>query len=127
MYWWKLVLPVLVIELFAAWYPFRPDRLAVNRRVNEGFPVAQAGLSPQVFEPGTFYGVFTPPRARQQSTVLGMEIAFSGSRVSGPRTALMFTYTWSLLTMQKTTRRWSALASSIWEALREISVTRIAH
>ena len=60
MYWWKLVLPVLVIALFAAWYTFRPDRLAVNRRVNEGFPVAQAGLSPQVFEPGTFYGVLHP-------------------------------------------------------------------
>ena len=57
---WKLVLPVLVIALFAAWYAFRPERLAVNRQVNEGFPAAQNGSSPQVVESGTFYGILHP-------------------------------------------------------------------
>ena len=57
---WKLVLPVLVIALFAAWYAFRPERLTVNRQVNEGFPAAQNGSSPQVVESGTFYGILHP-------------------------------------------------------------------
>ena len=57
---WKLVLPVLVIALFAAWYAFRPERLAVNRQVNERFPAAQNGSSPQVVESGTFYGILHP-------------------------------------------------------------------
>jgi Electron transfer DM13 len=57
---WKLVLAVLAIALFAAWYAFRPERLAVNRRVNEGFPAAHNGSSPQVVESGTFYGVIHP-------------------------------------------------------------------
>jgi hypothetical protein len=60
MYKWKLVLPVLVIALFAAWYAFRPERLTVNRVVDEGFPGAQGGSSPQVVESGTFYGVIHP-------------------------------------------------------------------
>lgn len=57
---WKLVLPVLVIALFAAWYAFRPERLTVNRQVNERFPAAQNGSSPQVVESGTFYGILHP-------------------------------------------------------------------
>ncbi len=60
MYKWKLALPVLAIALFAAWYAFRPERLVVNHRVDEGFPAAQGGSSPQVIDSGTFYGVVHP-------------------------------------------------------------------
>ena len=57
---WKIALAVLVIALFAAWYAFRPERLAANRRVNEGFPAAQDGSSPQAIESGSFYGIVHP-------------------------------------------------------------------
>ena len=57
---WKIALSVLAIALFAAWYAFRPERLVVNHQVNEGFPAAQGGSSPQVIESGTFYGVVHP-------------------------------------------------------------------
>src|SRR4029077_12361291 len=60
MYKWKLALSVLAIALFAAWYAFRPERLVVDHRINEGFPAAQGGSSPQIIESGTFYGVVHP-------------------------------------------------------------------
>src|SRR4029077_5565571 len=60
MYKWKLALPVLAIALFAAWYAFRPERLFVNHRGDEGFPAAPGGSSPQVIDSGTFYRVVHP-------------------------------------------------------------------
>ena len=57
---WKLALAVLAIALFAAWYAFRPERLFVNHRVNEGFPAGKDSSSAQVLESGTFYGVMHP-------------------------------------------------------------------
>jgi hypothetical protein len=57
---WKLALAVLAIALFAAWYAFRPERLVVNRRLNEGFPAGGAPSSAQVLESGTFYAVVHP-------------------------------------------------------------------
>jgi hypothetical protein len=51
----KLALAVLAIALFAAWYAFRPERLVVNHRVNEGFPAGEDPSSAQVLESGTFY------------------------------------------------------------------------
>ena len=57
---WKTAIPVLAIALFAAWYAFRPERLAVNVRVNEGFPVTEGVSSAKVMESGTFYGVMHP-------------------------------------------------------------------
>jgi hypothetical protein len=57
---WKLALAVLAIALFAAWYAFRPERLVVNHRVNEGFPAGKDPSSAQVLESGTFYGVVHP-------------------------------------------------------------------
>jgi len=57
---WKTAIPVLAIALFAAWYAFRPERLAVNVRVNEGFPSTQGASSAEIMESGTFYGVMHP-------------------------------------------------------------------
>ena len=57
---WKIVLPVLAIALFAAWYAFRPERLVVNHRVHEGVPVTESASSADTIESGTFYGVMHP-------------------------------------------------------------------
>jgi aquaporin Z len=57
---WKLALPVLVIVLIAAWYAFRPERIVVNRRVNEAFPATATGSPAQAVESGTFSGVMHP-------------------------------------------------------------------
>jgi hypothetical protein len=53
----KIALPVLGIALFAAWYAFRPERLLVNRRVEERFPTAQGGSPALALESGRFHGV----------------------------------------------------------------------
>lgn len=57
---WKIVLALLVVALFAAWYAFRPERLVVDHTVNEGIPAAQDGSSPQAIESGAFSGVVHP-------------------------------------------------------------------
>jgi hypothetical protein len=57
---WKLALPVLVIGLIVAWYAFRPERLVVNRQVNEAFPATAGAASSQVIESGAFFGVMHP-------------------------------------------------------------------
>jgi aquaporin Z len=56
---WKIAVPALVIVLCAGWYAFRPERLVVNRRVDEAFP-ADPVSSTQAVESGTFYGVVHP-------------------------------------------------------------------
>jgi hypothetical protein len=56
---WKLVLPLVAIILFAAWYAFRPERLFVNQRVDEAFPAQQTSQA-QVVESGSFSGVAHP-------------------------------------------------------------------
>jgi len=57
--WTKLALPVAALAALAAWYAFRPERLVVNRRVNEAMPAAQdASLRPLVS--GQFYSILHP-------------------------------------------------------------------
>lgn len=57
---WKIAIVVLAIALFAAWYAFRPERLLVNRPINEAFPAAGGASSAQVVESGDFFGVMHP-------------------------------------------------------------------
>jgi len=57
---WKIVVPLLAVALFIAWYEFRPERLFVNRHVDEAFPTAQAGSSAQPLVSGRFYGILHP-------------------------------------------------------------------
>ncbi|MFZ0999147.1 MAG: DM13 domain-containing protein, partial [Candidatus Sulfotelmatobacter sp.] len=57
---WKLAVLVLAIALFAAWYAFRPERLVINRQVNEAFPTAGGAPSAQAVESGNFFGVMHP-------------------------------------------------------------------
>lgn len=56
----KLALTVIAIALFVAWYAFRPERLVVNRRINEAFPAAAGTSSSEIIESGTFSGVMHP-------------------------------------------------------------------
>ena len=39
---WTIAVPIVLIVLFVAWYIFRPERLYVNRPVDEAMPTAQA-------------------------------------------------------------------------------------
>ena len=54
---WKIAIPVFVVALVAAWYAFRPERLVVNQRVNEGMPTAQAAEPDKTLASGTFHTV----------------------------------------------------------------------
>ena len=58
---WKVGIPVLVIALFfLAWYAFRPERLAVDRRVHEELTTTGGRSSVQTLASGTFHGVLHP-------------------------------------------------------------------
>ena len=58
--WTKIALPLVVVAVLVAWYAFRPERLVVNRQVDEAMPVAQAGASAQPLESGQFYSILHP-------------------------------------------------------------------
>jgi hypothetical protein len=58
--WIKVGIPVAIVVLAIAWYAFRPERLVVNRQVDEAMPVAQGGSSPQPLESGSFYSILHP-------------------------------------------------------------------
>src|SRR6202012_317539 len=57
---WKLVIPIAAVVAFLAWYAFRPERLVVNRRVDEAMPTAQGNSSPQPLVSGEFYSILHP-------------------------------------------------------------------
>jgi electron transfer DM13 len=50
----RVAIPLLVVALIAGWYWFRPERLVVDRRVNEAFPTINES-SAQILESGTFH------------------------------------------------------------------------
>jgi hypothetical protein len=58
--WMKIAIPVGAVAILAAWYAFRPERLVVNRQVNEALPTAQSGSSPQRLVSGQFYSILHP-------------------------------------------------------------------
>ena len=58
--WTKLAIPIIAVAAFAAWYAFRPERLVVNRQVDEAMPTAQGGSSPQPIVAGKFYSILHP-------------------------------------------------------------------
>src|SRR5260370_24578016 len=57
---WKIVVAVLLIAVFVAWYAFRPERLFVNEYVDERLPAANNGFAPERLESGTFHSVLHP-------------------------------------------------------------------
>ena len=58
--WIKFGIPIAAVAVLVAWYAFRPERLVVNREVNEAMPSAQGGLSPQPVVSGKFYSILHP-------------------------------------------------------------------
>jgi hypothetical protein len=58
--WTKLLIPVAAVLALVAWYVFRPERLVVNRRVDEAMPTGQGGLLSQSLESGRFYSILHP-------------------------------------------------------------------
>jgi hypothetical protein len=57
--WTKVAIPVAVVVVLAGWYAFRPERLVVNRQVEEALPAAP-GTSAQPLESGRFYSILHP-------------------------------------------------------------------
>jgi Electron transfer DM13 len=57
---WKVAIPVVIVAVFVAWYAFRPERLVVDRRVEEALPTAQGGLLAQTLASGRFYSILHP-------------------------------------------------------------------
>ncbi len=58
--WLKVAIPVAAVALLVAWYAFRPERLEVNRSVNEAMPNAPGASSAQPLESGRFYSILHP-------------------------------------------------------------------
>jgi hypothetical protein len=58
--WMKIVIPIAVVLVVVAWYAFRPERLVVNRQVDEAMPTVQANSSAQPLEAGHFYSILHP-------------------------------------------------------------------
>lgn len=58
--WMKVAIPIAVIVAFLAWYAFRPERLIVNRHVNEAMATTTGDTAPQPVEAGQFYSILHP-------------------------------------------------------------------
>ena len=58
--WIKLGIPIAAVVILVAWYAFRPERLVVNRRVDEALPTVQGGPPAQPLESGPFYSILHP-------------------------------------------------------------------
>jgi hypothetical protein len=73
--WKKLAIPVALIAAFVAWYAFRPERLVVNRRVDEAMP-ASAAQSARPLLSGQFYSILHPTAGKATIYQMG-----DGSRI----------------------------------------------
>ena len=58
--WTKILIPIAAVVVLVAWYAFRPERLVVDRRVNEAMPIAQGDSSAQNLVSGHFYSILHP-------------------------------------------------------------------
>ena len=58
--WLKFGIPIAAVVVLVAWYAFRPERLVVNRRVNEAMPTAPGDSSAQNLVSGHFYSILHP-------------------------------------------------------------------
>jgi len=57
-----LIVILIIIVILIAWYLFRPEKLVISKKVNEGFPEMEGGngateSSPQILYTGNFQGV----------------------------------------------------------------------
>ena len=60
-----------VVVIIGAWYAFRPERLVVNRTVNEALPTSQGASSLVLLESGTFYSILHPTQGAATIYQLG--------------------------------------------------------
>jgi hypothetical protein len=58
--WIKFGIPIAAVVVLAAWYAFRPERLVINRRVDEAMPSGQGDSSPQPLVSEHFYSIVHP-------------------------------------------------------------------
>jgi len=58
--WIKFGIPIAAVVVLVAWYAFRPERLVINRRVDEAMPSGQGDSSPQPLFSGHFYSIVHP-------------------------------------------------------------------
>jgi hypothetical protein len=58
--WIKVAIPVAAVAVVVGWYAFRPERLVVNRNINEAMPTAPGASSAQPLESGRFYSILHP-------------------------------------------------------------------
>ena len=58
--WMKIAIPLVALVVLVAWYAFRPERLVVNRQVDEAMPAVQASSPAQLLESGHFYSILHP-------------------------------------------------------------------
>jgi hypothetical protein len=58
--WTRLAIPAAAGAILVAWYAFRPERLLLNKRVNEAMVTEQGDSSPRPVESGQFYGIVHP-------------------------------------------------------------------
>src|SRR5258706_1546100 len=56
----KVAIPVAAVALLVGWYAFRPERLVVNRSVNQAMPNVPGASSAQPLESGRFYSILHP-------------------------------------------------------------------
>src|SRR5882724_9104536 len=54
--WITFGIPIAVVAVLVAWYAFRPERLVINRRVDEATPAGQG----EVLVSGSFYSILHP-------------------------------------------------------------------
>lgn len=74
--WTKLAIPVIAVAALVAWYAFRPERLVVNRRVDEALPTAQGGVSASLSNPGASTAFCTRREVPQPSSRWEMVFVF---------------------------------------------------
>jgi predicted alpha/beta hydrolase len=55
--WITYGIPVALVAVLVAWYAFRPERLVVNRRVDEALPPSEGPGEVQAVESGRFYSI----------------------------------------------------------------------
>ena len=59
-----VVISLVIIVLFVAWYAFRPERLVVNKRADATVPTASAG-SLEALASGPFHGIAHPTKGTE--------------------------------------------------------------
>ena len=88
---WKIVVPVVVIVLFVAWYAFRPERLLINQSVREKFPATPTALPTcRLLSPVVSTAFCIPPKVQPPSIALATAVVCFALRISALRTARMF-------------------------------------